>query len=86
MGATGRTGSATSGADSAGSAIVGAGFGSSVVSGRVAFGFEAPRTLSAATGAEADRAEKINASSISAVGSRGEKLYSERRRLFRVGR
>ena len=83
---TGRIGSTTSGADCVGSEIVGAGIDRSVVSGRAAFDFDATRTLSAATGAEADRAEKIRASSISAVGSRGEKLYSERRPRFRAGR
>ena len=83
---TGRIGSTTSGADCVGSAIVGSGIDRSVVSGRVALDFGATRTLSAATGAETDRAEKIRAISISAVGSRGEKLYSKRRPLFHVGR
>jgi hypothetical protein len=69
-----------------GSAIVGAGFDRSVVSARGAFDFDAPRTLSAASGAETDRAEKSRAISISAVGSRGEKLYSGRRLLFHPGR
>lgn len=79
---TGRIGNTTSGADCVGSAIVGAGIGRMVVSGRVALDFGAGRTLSAATDADADRAEKTRAISIFAVGSRGEKLYSKRRPLF----
>src|SRR5215218_11515247 len=86
MDVTGRIGCTTSGADCVGSAIVGAGIDRMVVSGRVTPGFGARRTLSPATGAEADRAEKTRAISISAVGSRGEKLYSKRRPLFRAGR
>jgi len=86
MDVTGRIGCTTSGADFGGSEIVGAGIDRIVVSGRVPPDFGARRTLSPARDAEADRAEKSRAISISAVGSRGEKLYSKRRPLFRAGR
>jgi len=86
MDVTGRIGSTTSGADCVGSAIVGAGIDRIVVSARLAADFGAIRTLSPATDAEADKAEKTRAISIIAVGSRGEKLYSKRRPLFHAGR
>jgi len=77
-----RIGRATSGAGCAGFAIVGAGSVRSVVSGRTDPGLAAARTLSAAIGDEAARAVTSRASSIVAVGSRGERLYAERGPLF----
>ena len=86
MDVTGRIGSTTSGADCVGSAMVGAGIDRIVVSGRVAPDFGETRTLSPATDADTDRAEKTRAISIIAVGSRGEILYSKRRARFRAAR
>jgi len=77
-----RIGRATSGAGCGGFAIVGAGSVRSVVSGRTDPGLAAARTLSAAIGDEAARAVTSRASSIVAVGSRGERLYAERGPLF----